>query len=75
MHGNEAEGTTDLNAGLEVAAALGECLPRAPQRQPEDCGRPYPACGHRQAGVASWNASSSSSDEALANAAILALVA
>ena len=69
------EVTTDLNAGLEVAAALGSAYAARPNADPKIVADITRLTATAQAGVASWDASSSASDAALANAAISALVA
>ncbi len=67
--------TTDLNAGLEVAVALENAYAARPSADPKIVADLTHLMATAQAAVASWEASSSSSDEALANAAISAFVA
>ncbi len=67
--------TTDLNAGLEVAAALQSAYAARPSADPKIVADLTRLTAGAQAAVASWEASSSSSNEALANAAISGLVA
>ena len=69
------EVTTDLNAGLEVASALESAYAARPTADPKVVADLTRLMASAQAAVASWEASSSSSDEAVANAAISALVA
>ena len=69
------EVTTDLNAGLEVAAALESAYVARPSADPKIVSDLARLMASAQAAIASWEASSSSSNEALANAAISALVA
>ena len=69
------EVTTDLNAGLEVAAALESAYAARPSADPKIVADLTRLSSAAQAAVASWEASNSSSDEVLANAAISALVA
>ena len=69
------EVTTDLNAGLEVAAALERAYAARPSADPKVVADLTRLMTSSQTAVASWEASSSSSDEAVANAAISALVA
>ena len=66
------EVTTDLNAGLEVAAALESAYTARPSADPKVAADLTRLMATAQAAVASWEASSSPSDEALANAAISA---
>ncbi len=72
---NRPEVTTDLNAGLEVAAALERAYTARPSADPKIVADLARLMATAQAAVASWEASSSSSEEAMANAAISALVA
>ncbi len=67
--------TTDLNAGLEVAAAVESAYAARPNANPKVVADLSRLLASAQAAVASWEASTSSSDEALASAAISALVA
>ena len=67
--------TTDLNAGLEVAAALQTAYAAKSSADPKVVADLTRLLATAQAAVASWETSTSSTDEALANAAISALVA
>ena len=66
---------TDLNAGLEVAAALETAYAARPSANPKVTADLAHLLASAQAAVAAWNASDSPTDQALASAAIAALVA
>ena len=66
---------TDLNAGLEVAAALETAYAARPSADPKVVADLTGLLASAQAAVASWEASNSPADQGLASAAISALVA
>ncbi len=67
--------TADLNAGLEVAAALEGAYAARPSADPKVVVELTRLMAAAQAAVASWEASSSPAEERAAAAAISALVA
>ncbi len=66
---------TDLNTGLEVAAALEGAYAARAGSDPKVVAELARLMAGAQAAVAAWEASTSPTDEAAANAAIAALVA
>lgn len=69
------EVATDLSVALDVAATLEGAFAARPTADPKVVSELARLLATAQAAVASWQASSSPDDEAIANAAISALVA